>query len=198
MDLTVGSRHYHVSVLLLLGLALGLCWYFARDDGLSTALDHWLAAGRQEVQTAAKYRFDLRYLAGQRDVSLHREAALRRDSAQLYRNLQVAQHQVEGLVTSLDSVHREPLTPAVRQYAEACGEAINSCDERRALLAQALETEHARANLATQRAAHADSVIARGLQVTDCRWLMFRCPDRTVVAALGFMAGVLAAASVHH
>src|SRR5207248_5456853 len=62
------------------------------------------------------------------------DLALARDTAQLAKNLQVAWHQVEGLVTSLDSLHRAPLTPAVRRYAEACGAVIDSCsrsEERR-------------------------------------------------------------------
>ena len=121
------------------------------------------------------------------------------DSAQRDRDLQVAWHQVEWLVTSLDSLHRQPLTPAIRRYAEACGESINSCTERAGLLAQALETEHARANLATTRAAHADSVIAQGLRAQTCHFLLvFGCVSRAHAAELGLLGGVILTLVVRH
>src|SRR5256885_11104511 len=170
MDLTVGSRHCHLSVLLFLGVALALCWYFARDDGLSSALDHWLAAGRQEVQTAAKYRWDVRALSGQVATHLHHEAKLARDTTRLRQARDSALAAAFLLTRSVDSLHRAPLTAAVRRIGEACGEAIDTCERRAGLFAQTLEPEHARANLALARAAHADSVIATGLRVTDCRW----------------------------
>src|SRR2546430_1986506 len=104
---------------LLLGgmVAFALGAWFPRATGTtdSTFRDYWIAVGD-------KYRGKRRVLSGEVAVHLHHEARLAQDPERLAKNLQVAGHQVEGLVTSLDGLHRQPLTPAVRRYAEACGE----------------------------------------------------------------------------
>src|SRR5437588_1365891 len=192
MDSSIASRHYHVSLLVLLAVALGLLWASTRAGGAdSEPSQAWMA-------TKDKFHASLRVLWGETALHLHHEARLRQDTAQLSRNLQVAWHQIEGLVTSMDSLHRQPLTPEVRRYAEACGESINNCTERAGLLAQALETEHARANLAITRVARADSIIAAGLKATDCRWLLFKCPSRTAIGVVTFTLGALAALAATH
>ena len=189
MDLTVGSRHFHISLLVLFAVALGLLWWVARDEGVPGVLERLWESGHQEVQTAGKFHAQLADSAARIAALRARAAHLAQANPALLATLRATQEQLEAAVRATDSLHRAPLTPAVRRYAEACGEAINTCTERAGLLAQALETEHARAQLAMSRVGRADSIIAAGLKLTDCRWLLFKCPSRTTVAEVFFVLG---------
>src|SRR5205085_7221214 len=137
MEVSVGSRHYHVSLLVLLGMALGLLWWVAREDDIPGVLERLWASGHQEVQSAGKFHAQLADSARAVAALRARAAHLAHDLTARQQSLTAAQQALEAAVRATDSLHRAPLTPAVRRYAEACGEAINTCTERAGLLAQA-------------------------------------------------------------
>ncbi|HYL22514.1 MAG TPA: hypothetical protein VEU74_12185, partial [Gemmatimonadales bacterium] len=49
MNLTIGSKHFQVSLGVLAGAAIAL-FLFLHFGGSSIAIDNWLASGKQEVQ----------------------------------------------------------------------------------------------------------------------------------------------------
>lgn len=184
MDLTVGSRHYHVSLLVLLCVALGLLWVSTRGGGGAETdpAQSWVAA-------AGKYRWTLRGLSGQVATHLHHEARLAQDTTRLRVARDSALQAALRLAQSVDSLHRAPLTAAVRRIGEACGEYVQSCEQRVGLALQALETEHAKVNLMGTRLAGADTVIAALRRVTQCQFVFLKCPSRTKVAELAVLVG---------
>ena len=193
MDLTLGSKHYHVSLLVLLAVALGLLWVSTRGSREADASRAaWMA-------TKDKFHASVRVAWSEVALHLHHEARLAQDTTRLRVARDSALAQAIRLAQSVDSLHRAPLTAAVRRVGEACGEQLNTCEQRVGAAWGAFETEHTLRLLATTRVAHADSIIERGLAATQCKFLLvFGCLSRAQAAELGLAGGVILTLLVHH
>jgi hypothetical protein len=193
MDLSIGSHHFQLSVALLAGLALAVGAFLYFGDGATLGLDRWLAAGRQEVQTAAKYRTQLADATGRAAAAQRTLAHLSANAAALRRSRDSAQAQLASAIAAVDSAHRAPLAHAAQVIGAACQAQEANCEQRAAAALQARDAEHARAELATSRTARADSIIAAGLKATQCKILVFGCLSRTRSAEVGYVLGVVSA-----
>src|SRR5207248_1922686 len=131
---------------------------------------------------------------GQVALHLHHEAKLARDTTRLRVARDSALAAAFLLARSVDSLHRAPLTAAVRRIGEACGEQIYDCEQRRAQLSLALESEHAKVNLISERLAGADTLLtARAVDTKHMHvaFLTITKPRKTVAAAIGCFLGAL-------
>jgi hypothetical protein len=79
----------------------------------------------------------------------------------------------------------------LRQASKGCSLALAVCKQRGDSLQAAVDTAVAAKDSAERRVEHADSLLAVGQKVTDCRVLLLRCPTRVQAFEAGTGVGAL-------
>jgi hypothetical protein len=181
---------------LLLGAMVALA-VAVRHEG-ANALESWQAGGVREIETAARYQRKLDSLAHLAIANRHHFDHLSQDTARLRETLRLTQAHADQLAHQVDSAYHGTLSASVRRIGEACGELTQNCESRVLAATQALEAERASHLLASARAATADSLIQVALRVTQCHWLVFKCPSRTRTFELGLVLGIAGTLVVRH
>ena len=192
--MTWPDRSAIVRIGLYVVLAL-LGYHFLRSTGKGdTALDTWLASGRQQHETVAKLL--------QRDAQ-DRQQALQaaHHATELAQQSQAALERFQVLAGAfrahLDSEHTHRDTAAFQTVVRACFDALTLCKARGDSLAVSDSLNRGRADSLKAALLRSDSSLAAGLNVADCRWLFLRCPTRAHAFELGIGLGILGGIILH-
>jgi|SRR5579859_1589994 len=167
MNWKIGSHSFHIS-LTMLALAAGMLFVYAKV-GPSAAVTDWLALAHQEATTVHAWKAQATQLTARADHA--------RASAAFFQDSMGA---LEAVYDSLLAVAQKPGSAiTVTQIGAACQATITACQHRGDSLAVADSLDRIRAEVNFARAVHADSVLALGVKVTSCKFLLlFPCPSR--------------------
>ena len=152
------------------------------------ALDQWTALVHAEHGTRDAY-------AARQQASMRRIARLETVAAAL----QDSVNTLADVADSLDSVSSALAARgdtaaallALRQSNKGCLLALAVCKQRGDSLQAAVDTAVTAKDSAEARAARADSLLDKGVQVADCRVLLLRCPTRKQAFEAGTGLGIL-------
>lgn len=183
MNLTLGSRTFHVSLLVLAvaaGLLAGALW---AGSGTTPAFEAWLAGAKREVANTRTW------LA--RNQLLRLQAArARAEAAQLQaEKAALVAHYDSALAAALAAATTPAESGAVRRAGAACQAMVVSCEGRVLQWARADTADAQRADENAAGWAHADSLLLEGVKARECvvNLLLVRlgCPSRTAAFFTG-------------
>lgn len=193
MNLTIGSKHFQISLGVIAGgaAALFLALHFG---GSNLQLDTWLTSGKQEVQTVGKL------LAAHNAYVRRSSAAHKQLSDSLGKVVAAAsaqQQRASDLLAQARTV--EQLREADRVLAVAntvCMNGLTLCKQRGDSLFRA-DSAHADSLRVALQAA--DTTLRRGLKMAQCHvLLLLPCLSRTRSFELGAGLGVIVTLILTH
>jgi hypothetical protein len=177
------STHFHVSLGLVAGVAVGLFLLFQFGGNATAAFDNWLNGAVQEVKTAKLERARTAKWKSAAAAEHNRAIALAADTAS-------KRSQLDKLAARLlavpDTAH------LAQQYIDACHAILLTCEQRAQAWQHADSLDKLRADTAEAHQATADSIIAAGVKVRSCTFLhFFGCPTRTQTFEAGGILGAV-------
>jgi hypothetical protein len=193
VNLSIGSKSFHVSWALLIGafVAFMLLMHLSASGG--DAVDQWVASADRELTANRIWARRWQDLAKQAQL-MRQQAARWQDSSMRAgrRFAELAAAYQARLDTDTMVVPEQ--VHELHELVGACEQALTACAARGDALARSDSLERLRGDSLMQRLAQVDSVLAAGLTVQQCRFLhFFGCPSRGQSFAIGAAsAGILA------
>jgi hypothetical protein len=198
MTFTIGSKGYHVSLLAIALVAIGLLWFLTRGS-TDAALENALAGAKQELAARPVWLKRMKVLQDSAQRAHAAAVKLAGDTTRL-------RHDRDSLFTLATSIigaartapHMQEAARVLAQANQACVDLQANCERRAVQFQNEARQEHARADLATQRANTSDSSLKSVSGAASCYLLhvgpihAFSCPSRMASARIGVVAGAVA------
>lgn len=178
MNLTIGSHTFHLSVVALIGVGAFTFYVLGQRDGR--------ASDRPVPSIDSVHAAIVR-----RDKTLEAWiTSARKTNAELAEQLLIDEDSLKHAGERLTADSLPIDTGAVHAFVHQCMVTVSRCEEQAATWKAVADSETARANLADDGRAAADSALKVALRPTRC--LLWACPSRTTVAAFSFLLGFFA------